>query len=79
MRHVVYSAWRVFYSCFIKALGRASCRTWILKGTPLFFSAPELKVSGLSLNLKTNVKTKGTKDEPETNYYGGGGGRGDRS
>ena len=30
MRHVVYSAWRVFCSCFFKALGRASGKTWIL-------------------------------------------------
>ena len=45
MRHVVYSAWRVFCSCFFKALGRASGKTWILKGTPRFFFAQSEVVS----------------------------------
>ena len=39
MRHVVYSAWRVFCSCFFKAFGDASVKTWILKGTPRSFCA----------------------------------------
>ena len=82
MRHVVYSAWRVFCSCFFKALGRASGKTWILKGTPLFFSAPRVPTcmgkgaeeGEKAMKNTTEILTKEDFSQPTaiirlTNYY----------
>jgi hypothetical protein len=42
MRYVIVSRGVSSIRVFLRALGGASIKTWILKGTPLFFSAPRV-------------------------------------
>ena len=39
MRHVVYSAWRVFYSCLVMGAWSCLSQDMDLKGTPRFLCA----------------------------------------